>query len=503
MGFVVGVQKAVRGALGQCARFALIGAMGFFPALSRQARAAEPSFPSSHVSLADSSDSIALAGLEEQFAAVARQVTPSVVAISASISSTDSEDAVRSTSLNGEKLEGILDRTTRTVGTGFVIDADGYILTNEHVIGEAEQIWITTDQRKVYPAIVVGSDPRADLAVLKVPVEHLIPVRFAKPEQLRRGQWSIAIGNPYGLASEGEMCMSVGVISALDRALPKLASKENRLYTGLIQTTAQINPGNSGGPLFNLQGEVIGINTAVILPQKQINGIGFAMPLTTTLLQKVQTIREGREVVYGYLGVVVSTPSARERRDLGLADDLGVVIDSIEAGSPSAVTMNTADVVLSINGHDVHNSEEFVEAISGSSLGSPAKIDVLRDGKRLHLDVPIRKRTLPNTAITRENQRFRWRGMLIGPIPANWNPKDATATGDKQPQAAGLMVLAVDKNSPVVKQGITTGTIIRSVAGRAVSAIKDLQSIVNDTPVEQCSIEPASAAGAVATIDSH
>jgi serine protease Do len=487
-----------RGALGHLARVALIGAVGFAPSTFSRLLA-DTAKPASQVQLVDSSETIELAGLEDQFAAVTRRVAPSVVAISASITAADSEDALHSDAMNGEKLENILDRTTRTVGTGFVIDRDGYILTNEHVIGDAEQIWITTDQRKVLPAIVIGTDPRADLAVLKVPAE-LPPVTFANPETLHRGQWNIAVGNPYGLAGEGEMCMSVGVISALDRALPKLASKENRLYTGLIQTTAQINPGNSGGPLFNLKGEVIGINTAVILPQKQTNGIGFAMPMTPALLQKVQAIKQGREVVYGYLGVVVSTPSARERRELGIADDLGVVIDSIENGSPSASALKAEDVIVSINGSAVHTSDEFIEMVGLASVETPSKLDVLRGGKRMNVDVAVRKRALPNVAVTRENQRFRWRGMLIGPVPANWTNGNPQA---KTKPVGGLMVLAVEKNSPAVKLGITTGSIITSVAGKTVTAIKDLQAIVNDTPAEKCAIEQAPGIGALATVDTH
>lgn len=502
MGYLFGVRMVVHGALGKCARFALVSAIALAPSTFSRVAAQEKSPASTpKVELVDSSETIELAGLEDQFAAITKRVAPSVVAISASVSAADSEDSVHSDSLNGEKLENILDRTTRTVGTGFVIDRDGYILTNEHVIGDAEQIWVTTDQKKVLPAIVIGSDPRADLAVLKVPASNMTPVTFAKPETLRRGQWNIAVGNPYGLSGEGEMCMSVGVISALDRALPKLASKENRLYTGLIQTTAEINPGNSGGPLFNLKGEVIGINTAVILPQKQTNGIGFAMPMTPAILQKVQMIKEGREVVYGYLGVVVSTPSERERHEMGIASDLGVTIDSIESNSPSSQTLKIDDVVLSVNGRAVHTSDEFIDTVGMASIEAPTKLELLRSGKRMTVDVAVRKRSLPNVAVTRENQRFRWRGMLIGPVPANWT------NGNTQPAkakpAGGLMVLAVEKNSPAVKEGITTGTIITAVAGKAVSAIKDLQTIVNDTPAEKCAIEQAPSVGALANVDTH
>ena len=141
---------------------------------------------------------------------------------------------------------------------------------------------------------------------------------------VHRGQWSIAVGNPYGLSGEGGMCVSVGVISAVNRSLPKLSDTENRLYADLIQTTAQINPGNSGGPLFDLHGDVIGINTAVIMPAKATNGIGFAMPINDHLLSTVNQLKQGNEVVYGYLGVVISNPSDLDRKTAGETQAIGV-----------------------------------------------------------------------------------------------------------------------------------------------------------------------------------
>src|SRR5205814_4178655 len=139
-----------------------------------------------------------LAELQEHFSALADRLAPAVVAVSASVSAVDSDDANRSEELNGQRLRSILDRVTRTVGTGMIIDSDGYILTNEHVVEESEQLWVTTDDHKVYPAIVVGSDPRADLAVMKIPATNLPTVHFARPEMVRRGQWTIAPGNPSG-----------------------------------------------------------------------------------------------------------------------------------------------------------------------------------------------------------------------------------------------------------------------------------------------------------------
>jgi len=441
-------------------------------------------------------DTLELTGLQRKFEAIAKRVGNGVVAISASATRMDSDDVLRSEEMNSEKLENILDRTTRTVGTGFFIDSEGCILTNEHVVGDSEQLWVTTEDHKVYPAIVIGSDPRTDLAVLKIPARSTPACRFAEFDSVQRGQWTIALGNPYGLATDGEMCMSVGVVSGLNKSLPKLASKENRLYTNLIQTTAQINPGNSGGPLFDLNGDVIGINTAVILPQKQTNGIGFALPITPQLLGVVRQIKEGREVVYGYLGVTVATPTARERARAGLREELGARIDYIEADSPaSGSTLRVDDVVVQIDGQLVQDSDQFVRVIGTASVERPVQLNVYRDGKAATVSVMLRRRQLPSVAVTRENRRLRWRGMLLGPIPANWEV--AAASGKP---ASGLLVLGVEADSPASKEGIKAGSIITAVAGRAVADVTQLQRIINDQPAGKCRIETLGAGTASAVV---
>ena len=425
-------------------------------------------------------ETLQLANLEQHFQRVAQRVAPSVVAISAAINPVDSDDALRSDELNARKLDNLLDRVTRTVGTGFVIDADGFILTNEHVIGEALQLWVTLDDQKVYPAIVVGSDPRADLAVLKIPATNLTPVRWADPGTVRRGEWTIALGNPYGLAALGEMAMSVGVVSATDRSLPKLASRENRLYTNLIQTTAQINPGNSGGPLFDLSGAVIGINTAVVLPQKQTNGIGFAMPVSDEMLARVRYLKEGREVVYGYFGVSVSNPTPRQKRDLGWRGDGGITVDTIEPNSPASEALRVGDLLLSIDDVPMRDSDQFVRAVGATPVDRAAAVRVVRNRREQTVQVTPRRRPVPNVAVTKDGQRFRWRGLLLGPIPAHWTPPHGTP----RPQA-GVMVFGVDSQSPMAGD-VVSGTIITTIAGRAVSDLITLQQIINDTPAEQC-----------------
>jgi len=434
--------------------------------------------------LVEPDETMAITNLEQHFQAVARKVSPSVVAISAAASSSDRDDIQRSISMTGEKLESLLDRGIRTVGTGFVIDADGYVLTNEHVVGDSEQIWATTDDGKIYPAFVVGSDPRLDLAVLKIPAGKLPVVKFAATESVHRGQWTIALGNPYGMAQAGEMAMSVGVISAVDRSLPKLASKENRLYSDLIQTTAQINPGNSGGPLFNLNGQVVGVSTAVILPQRQTSGIGFAIPVTPNLLEIIDELKNGREVVHGYLGVTVVTPSFEERRDLHIADDAGARIDTIEAKSPAEPVLKLDDMVLAVNGQTIHSSDHFVRVINEASIADPVSLRIRRDGRDVTIPVRLARRDLPPTLVSARNQRLRWRGLLLGPIPGNWEPG-----GKKIAAGAGLLVLAMDPRSPLSKQGIKQGSVITSIAGKAVSTISEFQKVINDTPAEKWSLE--------------
>ncbi|WP_428937332.1 trypsin-like peptidase domain-containing protein [Fontivita pretiosa] len=443
------------------------------------------------VAVAQSPDShtgstIELLNLESQFRAIAERVAPSVVAISAAIdpADADSDDALRADSLNTDRLQRMLDRATRMVGTGFVIDRDGYILTNEHVIADCTQLWITTDDRRVYPAVVVGSDPRADLAVLKVPGGDLPPVRFAPFGSVRRGMWTIALGNPYGMAATGQMAMSVGIVSATGRSLPRLASAENRFYSDLIQTTAEINPGNSGGPLFNLAGEVIGVSTAVILPQKSTNGIGFALPITPELLERVQELKEGREIVYAYLGVMVSTATARQRREAGITDGSGVVIDMVEKDSPAAEALQVGDIVTKVQDVVVSDSDQFVRVIGRASIEKPTTLAIRRGGKPASVQVQLRRRQLPSVAINRHNQRFRWRGMLLGPIPPNW------ASGGKSGSPEhGLLVLGIDPASPLVKQGVRAGAVLLSVAGRRISGVAELQSIINEIPAEQCKLE--------------
>ena len=455
------------------------------------------------------SDTFDAQELEQQFEQVARRVSPAVVAISATDSRLDADDTQRSDDLNAEKLSNVLDTVDRTVGTGFVIDPEGYIVTNEHVVGKAEQVWVTMDDRKVYPALVVGSDPRSDLAVLKIPAHNLPTVKFAAADACR-GQWAVAIGNPYGLAGGGEMSVSIGIVSATGRSLPKLSGKEDRLYSDLIQTTAQINPGNSGGPLFDIHGDVIGVNTAVILPQKQTNGIGFAMPADRRLKGIVQDLKDGREVIYAYLGVKVGMPTFRECKEAGLSAETGARVDVVEAGSPAdEAKLKVGDIVIKLSDDAVRDADQFVRAVGGAGVSTPVKVVLYRNGSTRTVTLSLRRRELTATAVTRESQRLHWHGLLLGPVPAHWSGSansaaagantTAAASVQKKP-ATGLMVIAVDPNCPLAKEGIVQGSVITTVAGKPVAEVTTLQQIINDVPADKCVLGLAEGTKAVVSV---
>jgi serine protease Do len=446
------------------------------------ARAESRNLPvGSDSSLIEAADTLELAGLQKQFEGIAHRVSPAVVAISAAAGGSGDGEFMRNEDLTPQKLDSMLSRTTRTVGTGLFIDQNGFIVTNEHVVAESAELWVTTDDRKVFPAIVIGSDPRSDLAVLKIPADNTPTVKFAMNKSVQRGDWAIALGNPFGLACEGGVAMSVGVVSALDRSLPRLSSND-RLYSGLIQTTAQLNPGSSGGPLLDLNGEVIGINTAVILPHKSANGIGFAIPVTAELMRELDVLKQGGEVVYGYVGLTVGQPTPRELKAAGVSG--GARVDSIEDQSPAAGSgIRNNDLVVAINGSAVRNADHFIRLVGKMPVEQRGSISVWRGDKTVDIAVTPRKCQAQAASVNKWTQRLRWHGMTLGPLPSNWS------AGHGERAVAGIYVVGVDNPDRCSALGVKQGSIIRAVAGKRVRSIADLQTVIDATPPDAVRVE--------------
>ncbi len=421
--------------------------------------------PARGLQLTAKSDTVDLVGLEQSFRDIARRVSPSVVAITASGEPAPGHANMRSAELSGAIVERMLQGGSRIVGTGFSVDNEGHILTNEHVVRDARQIYVTTDDGRTYPAMIVGSDPRSDLAVLKIP-GRLPPVTFAEGLDPYRGQWTVALGNPVGLAGAGAMSMSVGVVSATGRELPKLSEREGRLYTNLIQTTAEVNPGNSGGPLFDLRGQVIGVVTAVVLPHKTTNGIGFAIPADATLKARLEQLKRGIPIVYGYLGVAV--------RDHAGA---GVLITSVGDSAPAAGVLQIGDVLLRVDGHPVATESAFIRVIGVSPTDRPVTLVVQRDGRELSVSLRLTAHPDLVEGVNITNQRLFWSGVTLG-----------TATSAP---GGGVRVHDIRPGSLLAELGMRPNTIIQAVAGKPVHDLATMLEVLDQTPAELCQVTVA------------
>ena len=352
----------------------------------------------------------------------------------------------------------------RGTGSGFIYDPQGYIITNNHVVEQADEITVRLATGKEYPAKVVGTDPETDLAVIKIEADGpLAALTLGDSDKVKVGEFAIAIGSPRGF----EGSVSFGHISALSRELAGLAL-QGLTFQHLIQTDAAINLGNSGGPLCNIDGEVIGINTAIVMGA---NSIGFAIPINTAKDTVPLLISQGK-VTRGYLGV--SIDDAKHYSDvntLGLPDEDGAVVRQVQPDTPAAKAgLHTYDVIRKVNGESVKNASELVRKISAFPPGTTVKLEVFREKNTIEVEVNLMERNVV------ANQRMVEKPVL-GLRVQETNPKILEKMGMGK-DIKGVVVVDVEAGSPAEEARLMQGDIITEVAQKPVTTATEFQQLV-------------------------
>jgi serine protease Do len=347
-------------------------------------------------------------------------------------------------------------------GSGLIVDSEGHIVTNNHVIGDALEVEVRLSDKTKLIAQVVGKDPDTDLALLKVTVDRALPfARFGDSSTVRVGQWVLAVGNPFGL----DRTVTLGVVSGIGRENINLSRYEN-----FIQTDASINPGNSGGPLFNLRGEVIGINTAII---NFAQGIGFAIPsnMTTQVIQ--QLIARGK-VVRGWLGVGIQPLTPELAKKFGVAEGEGVLVNEVFEKDPAAEAgIKPGDIILTIDGSVVDSPNKLSRLIGALPPGAAPKIEVVRDFTRHILTVPLSERQ--DTAVVASLPQSRTEvklGLDLQDLSAGLAEKF------KLRETRGVLITKVDPGSLAHAEGLREGDLIKEVNRADVATVGEFTSAI-------------------------
>lgn len=343
-----------------------------------------------------------------------------------------------------------------SLGSGFVIDAAGLIVTNNHVIDGADEIVIKLNDKHEFKATVVGKDPMTDLALIKIDPKgvKLSPIKLGNSNTAEVGDWVVAIGNPLGL----EWTVTAGIISGKARALG------SGPYDSFMQTDASINPGNSGGPLLNLEGEVVGINTAII-PSGQ--GLGFAVPVNM-LKDILPKLKKGK-VDRGWLGVTVQSIDEKIAEGLGLENEEGALIADVVKGDPAdKAGVKAGDVVVAINGRPVKDSRELINVIGGYEPNATVKLTVVRDGKKREIPVKLGLRKDENSGSASPAEPNVSRPITVKEIDA--------ATAKKFGVENGVAVTAIDETTNAYNAGLRNGDIILWINRQAVKSAEDFYS---------------------------
>ncbi|MBT0653375.1 DegQ family serine endoprotease [Geomobilimonas luticola] len=344
-------------------------------------------------------------------------------------------------------------RRENSLGSGFIINKEGYIITNDHVVRDAESIQVKLSNEEEYSGKVVGSDPKTDIAVIKINAKDPLPAAvLGDSSKLQVGQWAIAIGNPFGL----DRTVTVGVVSATGRSNMGIET-----YEDFIQTDASINPGNSGGPLLNIYGEVIGINTAIVAAGQ---GIGFAIPVNMAKQVVAQLIKKG-SVTRGWLGVAIQPVTQEIARSFNLDKPRGALISDIMAGSPAEKAgLRRGDIILSFAGKEIKDSRQLQLVVAETPVGQQVAVEIFRDGKTVKLSLATGN---ADSAAASKPRSTEAQASAFG-LTVDELPRNRRAGG-----LSGVIVSGVEEDGTAAEAGIRPGDIVTSVNQKKVGNLAD------------------------------
>jgi len=350
-----------------------------------------------------------------------------------------------------------------SLGSGFIIDKAGFVVTNNHVIEGADQIKVKLDDESEFDAQVIGRDPSTDIALLKLTTDHDLPVaKLGDSSVLKVGQWVVAIGSPFGL----ERTVTAGIVSAKGRVIG------SGPYDDFIQTDASINPGNSGGPLINMQGEVVGINTAIVASGQ---GIGFAIPINLAKGIISQLKSEG-EVTRGWLGVAIQDLSQEMAEYYGIDREKGVFVADVFKGDPAdEAGILPKDIIIKVNGKPIETSRQLTGMIAGLEVGATADVTVLRNGEEKTFNVRLGKRDDDKLASRKpEQEQAEELGIRVSDITPE------LARRFNITETAGVIVIGVDEDSKAAEAQVRVGDIIKEINHQVIEDVKGYRAVLGE-----------------------
>jgi len=354
-----------------------------------------------------------------------------------------------------------------SLGSGFIISSDGYVLTNNHVVSEADEIKIILNDDREFEAKLIGTDERTDIALLKIDAKNLPQLSLAKNEKLKVGQWVVAIGSPFGL----DYSASAGIVSAIGRNIP---SEHN--YVQFIQTDVAINPGNSGGPLFNMDGEVVGINSQIYSPSGGSVGLSFAIP-SSVALDVVSQLKDKGRVERGWLGVVIGNVDKDLASAYGLDKAQGAIVSEVYPKGPAEKAgVKVGDLIVKFNDHDVHSQADLPRIVGQLAPGTKVTFDVIRKGKRETLTGVLEKlkdesgaTSAPTPTNESKTTKTDSLGLTVAPVDGGGKEK-------------GVQVLTIEPDSAAQRAGLQRGDIITQLDFVDLDSVASYSKVVTSLP---------------------